>query len=73
MAVVVRISIPLHSEMNCGTRRKKICQITSNILPHYITKFECSATQLCSPILARIIGLHATHDNIDELLVDASV
>ena len=32
----------LHSQMNCRKRLNKICRLTSNLLPHYSVKFECS-------------------------------
>jgi len=28
----------------------KICHVTSNLLPHYLAKLDCSATQLYSKV-----------------------
>ena len=36
---------PLHSAMNAGRSFYIICHLTSNLLPHYLMKFECSTEQ----------------------------
>ena len=37
-----------HSQMNCRKRLNKICHLTSNLLPHYHAKVECSTQLLYS-------------------------
>jgi len=36
----------IHAEMNCGSCWNKIYHLASNLLPHYLEKFESSTTQL---------------------------
>jgi len=36
---------PLHSAMNNGRSFYIICHLTSNLLPYYLVKFECSTEQ----------------------------
>ena len=37
---------PLHSAMNSGRSFYITCHLTSNLLPHYLAKFECSTVHL---------------------------
>jgi len=42
---ILKILLPLHSAMNSGRSFYIICHLTSNLLPHYLVKFECSTKQ----------------------------
>ena len=39
-----------HSLVNCRKGLNKIFHLTSNLLPHYLVKIECSTVQLCSTL-----------------------
>jgi len=41
----------LHSTMNCGRRCHIICRLTSNLLLHYLAKFERSTAQLYTIVI----------------------
>jgi len=54
LAKVVRFSIILsllHSAINYSKMRNKICLLASNMLPHYLAKFECSTIQLYRKVI----------------------
>jgi len=42
---ILIILSPLHSAMNSGRSFYIICHITSNLLPHYLVKFDCITEQ----------------------------
>ena len=50
--ILIVISV-LHSLglMNCGKSYYVILHLTSNLLPHYLAKFECSTVQLCTIVI----------------------
>jgi len=41
----------LHSTMNCGRSFCIIHHLTSNLLPYYLAKFECSTVQLYAIVI----------------------
>ena len=48
--IVIILSL-LHYTMNCKRRYYIILHLTSNPLPHYLAKFECSTAQLYTVII----------------------
>jgi len=45
-APILIIFLPSHSQTNCGKSICNIYHLTSNLLPHYLAKVECSTQQL---------------------------
>jgi len=58
----------LHLHMKYGKRWNKIHQLASNLLPHYLVKFECLAAQLYSKVIQckvtqdRLFTVNTTRD-----------
>ena len=48
---VLIILLRSHSQMNCRKNFSKICNITSNLLPHYLVKIEHATVELYSTLL----------------------
>jgi len=51
--ILIILSKP-HSQINCRKSRNKIYHLTSNLLSHYLAKFECSTAQLFMQSTVRI-------------------
>jgi len=47
--ILIILSLP-HSQINCSKSRHKIYHLTSNLLQHYLAKFEPSTAQLYSTL-----------------------